>query len=88
MRAALESAAALLSGGRADAETLPWWALHYQHMSALRARLVARAYAPATGNRILAAVWGVSPRHNCRSIFGWLSRPYSRSAHPLAALTI
>jgi site-specific recombinase XerD len=59
MRAALETAAALLSGGRADAETLPWWALHYHHMSALRAQLVAQAYAPATGNRILAAVRGV-----------------------------
>jgi hypothetical protein len=58
MRAALETAAALLSGGRADAETLPWWALHYAHLSALRAKLVERSYAPATGNRILAAVRG------------------------------
>jgi hypothetical protein len=59
MRTALATATALLSGGRADAETLPWWGLHYQHMSALRTRLVARAYAPATGNRILTAVRGV-----------------------------
>src|SRR5262249_20274854 len=59
MRAALETAATFLSRGRADAETFPWWALHSQHMSALRARLVARAYAPATGNRLLTAVRGV-----------------------------
>jgi site-specific recombinase XerD len=59
MSTALQTAAQLLSGGRADAERLPWWTLHYPHMTALRSQLIARAYAPATGNRILAAVRGV-----------------------------
>lgn len=59
MRAALETAAGLLSGGTLDGQTMPWWTLHYPHMTALRTQLIDRAYAPATGNRILAAVRGV-----------------------------
>jgi site-specific recombinase XerD len=58
MRAALDDAARVLTGGRLTAEQVPWQSLKYQHMTALRAQLT-EAYAPATGNRILTAVRGV-----------------------------
>ena len=58
MRQALDAAAALVSGGRADAETLDWAALRYQHTAALRAALGDR-YAPASANKALSAVRGV-----------------------------
>lgn len=57
MRAALEAAADVLTGDRCDAETLPWHQLRYQHTQALRTALANR-YAPATANKILAAVRG------------------------------
>src|SRR5918992_1174669 len=58
MRQALDAAAGLVSGGRADAETLDWAALRYQHTAALRAALADR-YAPASANKVLSAVRGV-----------------------------
>lgn len=56
-RGALDLAARLWTGGRCTADSLPWPAVGYQHVAALRAALVDR-YAPATCNRVLAAVRG------------------------------
>ncbi len=58
MRAALETVAELVSAGRADALTLPWHELRYQHTTAIRAALAER-YAPATANKTLSALRGV-----------------------------
>ena len=58
MRQALDAVAGLLTGGQANAETLDWAALRYQHTQAVRAALAAR-YAPATANKMLAALRGV-----------------------------
>ena len=58
MRTALNSIAALLTGGRCSADTLDWSRLGYQHTAALRAALAAR-YQPATANKHLAALRGV-----------------------------
>lgn len=57
-RAALETMAEILTGGRLDAEELPWHQLRYQHTGALRAALAER-FSPATANRHLAALRGV-----------------------------
>lgn len=58
MRAALENIAGLVSSGRADAITLPWHELRYQHTAAIRAALAGK-YAPATANKMLSALRGV-----------------------------
>jgi site-specific recombinase XerD len=58
MRTALTTIAGLLTDGRGDLEQLAWAALRYQHTQALRAVLAAR-YAPATANKLLAALRGV-----------------------------
>jgi integrase len=58
MRAALENIADMVSAGRADALTLPWQELRYQHTTAIRAALAER-YAPATANKMLSALRGV-----------------------------
>ncbi len=58
MLAALEKIAKLVSGGRADASTLPWHELRYQHSQAIRSEL-ARRHAPATANKMLSALRGV-----------------------------
>lgn len=58
MRSALEAAAAILSSGALDLETLPWASVRYPHLQTLRARLAER-YAPKTVNRYLSAVRGV-----------------------------
>jgi integrase/recombinase XerC len=58
MRAALDTAARLLTNGHLSAALVPWHALERQHLVALRTRL-AETYAPATGNRILTGVRGV-----------------------------
>ena len=58
MRAALEKIAGMVSGGEADALTLPWHELRYQHTAAIRAAL-AEGYAPATANKMLSALRGV-----------------------------
>ena len=58
MRQALDTIAGLLTGGRCDAVTCDWSALRYQHTAAVRAQL-AEHYAPATANKMLAALRGV-----------------------------
>ena len=58
MRQALDTIAALLTGGLADAERIDWAALRYQHAQAVRTRLAA-TYAPATTNKMLSALRGV-----------------------------
>jgi site-specific recombinase XerD len=58
VRGWLDTVAALVSGGRADAETLDWAALRYQHTAAVRAALAER-YAPSTANGCLAALRAV-----------------------------
>ncbi len=57
MRAALTAMAQRLSGNRCDLWTLDWHELRYQHTAALRA-LLAEQYAPATVNKMLAALRG------------------------------
>ncbi|WP_437623366.1 tyrosine-type recombinase/integrase [Sorangium sp. So ce1151] len=60
MRGALDAIAAELSAEserELDADAVPWHQLRYQHTQAVRAGLVAR-YAPATVNRMLAALRG------------------------------
>ena len=58
MRQALDSIAAMLTGGLADAQSMDWPALRYQHAQAVRTRL-AEVYAPATTNKMLSALRGV-----------------------------
>jgi integrase/recombinase XerD len=59
MREALDVVAGLLSGGKADALSLPWPGLRYQHAQALRTALGER-YAPSTANKMLSALRGVA----------------------------
>jgi integrase len=59
MRGALDSVARMLSDGRADALSLPWFELRYAHVQAARAALADRL-APATVNKVLAAIRGVA----------------------------
>lgn len=58
MRGSLQVMAELLTGGKCTWETMPWQQLRVQHTQALRAELADR-YAPATANKMLAAVRGV-----------------------------
>jgi site-specific recombinase XerD len=58
MRSALNTIAIMVSGGQADALTLAWSRLRFQHTAAIRAKL-AEVYAPATANKMLSAVRGV-----------------------------
>jgi hypothetical protein len=57
MRDALNVIADMLTSGRRDLETLDWSAIRYQHAQAVRAAL-AEKYAPATANKMLAALRG------------------------------
>lgn len=57
MRQALNLIAGLTSGGRCDLSTFPWAGLRFQHTAAIRAKL-AEGYAPATANKMLAALRG------------------------------
>src|SRR5262245_33969363 len=57
MRQALAAIAGLLAPG-APVEAVPWHRLRYPHTQAVRAALAAR-YAPATANKMLAALRGV-----------------------------
>jgi len=60
---ALGTLALLLGGSREDAAVIPWQQIDYQHSQAIRAKLLERLtageYAPATCNRLLAALRGV-----------------------------
>ena len=58
MRAALDSIAGFVSGGRADSISLAWDRIEYRHTSAIRAAL-AEVYAPSTANKMLSAMKGV-----------------------------
>jgi hypothetical protein len=58
MRASLENVAQFISGGKADALTLAWHRLRYQHTTFIRSTL-AQAYKPATTNKMLSALRGV-----------------------------
>jgi integrase/recombinase XerD len=58
MRAALDLVAAMLTSGAADAQTLNWSAVRYQHAQAVRSGLAER-YKPATVNKALSALRGV-----------------------------
>jgi site-specific recombinase XerD len=57
MGEALHAMAGRLSAGRCDLWTLAWHELRYQHTAALRS-LLAEQYAPATVNKMLAALRG------------------------------
>jgi integrase len=57
MLGALNLSAAVLSLGRCDHHTLPWWLLRKAHTNALRAWLLQNRSA-ATGNKVLSAVRG------------------------------
>ena len=57
MRQALDAIAHLVGEG-ADALTLPWANLRFQHTAAIRSKL-AETYAPATANKMLSALRGV-----------------------------
>jgi len=57
MRQALDKIADLLASG-ADALTLPWHQVRYQHTAAIRSKL-ANEYAPTTANKMLSALRGV-----------------------------
>ena len=54
----LDTIADMLSGGKADAEGIPWYLLRYAHTAAIRQRLAER-YAPASANRMLSSLRGV-----------------------------
>lgn len=58
MRGALDTMAGLLTANHFNMQTLDWSALRYQHTTALRT-LLADLYAPATANKMLAALRGV-----------------------------
>ncbi|MBU1750138.1 MAG: tyrosine-type recombinase/integrase [Chloroflexi bacterium] len=57
MRGALNTIAGLLSNNQADALTLPWARVRFQHAQAVRTRLT-ETYAPATVNKMLSALRG------------------------------
>jgi site-specific recombinase XerD len=57
MRQALDAIAALVTQDQADAASLPWQMLTYAHTAAIRAVLAER-HAPATANKMLAALRG------------------------------
>ena len=61
-RAALRTIASLVSPAATEL-TLPWHLLDYAHTSAIRAKLAER-FAPATANRMLAAMRGVLRRRS------------------------
>lgn len=71
MRTVLETAAQLLTDGRAGAARVPWWALHSQQLTALRAKPIEQSYAPAMGHRILATV-----RAGARGILAFGARAF------------
>lgn len=54
---ALLQIASMLTAGRCDYRSLPWWLIRWQHTTAVRSTLMER-YAPASGNRMLCALKG------------------------------
>lgn len=58
MRTSLDNIANFISGGDADALTLAWHEMRYQHTAFIRSQL-SSAYAPATANKMLSALRGV-----------------------------
>lgn len=58
MEQALDAIAELVTGGTVDAQGLPWGALRFQHVAAVRAALGER-YAARTANKMLSALRGV-----------------------------
>lgn len=58
MSESLDIVAGLITSNHCDKQSLQWSALRYQHTAALRT-LLAQLYAPATANKMLAAVRGV-----------------------------
>jgi site-specific recombinase XerD len=58
MRAALDLVAGMLTSGAANAQTLNWAAVRYQHAQAVRSGLAER-YKPATVNKALSGLRGV-----------------------------
>ena len=57
MRAALDSIAGMLTNDRANALTLNWGALRFQHTAAIRSKL-AEKFSAATANKMLSALRG------------------------------
>ncbi|MGA2111771.1 MAG: hypothetical protein ABSG98_06425 [Anaerolineales bacterium] len=57
MHQALQVVASLLVGGKSDPLAVPWHALRYQHIAAIRSQLAER-FAPATANKVLCALRG------------------------------
>jgi site-specific recombinase XerD len=58
MRASLEAIAGFVSDGEADALSLAWHKLRYQHTALIRTTIV-ETYSPATANKMLSALRGV-----------------------------
>ncbi|MDQ3929893.1 MAG: tyrosine-type recombinase/integrase [Chloroflexota bacterium] len=58
MSEALDTVAGILTSNRCNMQTLDWSALRYQHTAAVRS-VLADLYAPATANKMLAALRGV-----------------------------
>jgi integrase len=56
--ASLDTVAGLLTSNRLNRHTIDWSAVRYQHTAAVRS-IIAELYAPATANKILAALRGV-----------------------------
>ena len=57
MAGALDKVAQLISDGQMTIDTLPWYAMRFQHMAAIRARLM-ELYRPSTINKTLSALRG------------------------------
>ncbi len=57
MRQALDTIAAIISNGQADAVTLPWGRVRFQHTAAIRQELAER-YTYTTANKMLSALRG------------------------------
>jgi len=77
----------MLTGGRDDAETLDWASLRYQHTAAARSALAER-YAPATANKVLAALRGVL--RQAWRLGHMTAEDYRRAAdlHPIVGKTL
>jgi integrase len=73
--------AGLLTNGQGSLETLAWAALRYQHTQALRT-LLADRYAPATANKMLAALRGVL--RECWQLGLMAAEEYHRAAYVAA----